>query len=841
MPESQCCGRLPRSYGVTVLLLGCLLGQLCNGAPAGAAILDPDFWATNGVVRAMALANGRLYIGGEFGYVGPNTGGGVRLDATTGASLPAVSRVKGRVLAATADGHGGWYIGGLFTAIGDSPRANLAHIRADGSLDPWNPGTDAAVLAIGVDVDGFSRGKVYVGGRFYYVNGVLHPTLARLDGTTGTLDTEWAPNVNGTYNDFPVVYAMVVTCCGLYIGGSFGSVNGAPTNNLASLTTDSPTLVFSYGGGTDLPVKALALVGQTLYLGGDFTGFPNYPGPTPQLRSHIAAFDGFGQLTGWNPGANGIVTGLAANATTVYAGGSFTSVGGRVRSGLAAIDASTGLATNWSPTTAGSVAAIAEYGSSILAAGGLTSIAGVTTSGIAAVDKVTGATTVFARSSGGVTVSTLAISGSEIYAGGFFTSMGGQPRTNLAALDITTGRLTDWSPLTGTYNGIGVLALAVQGSLVYAGGNFLLAGGQPRNYLAAIDAVTGLATGWNPGANAAVNAILVRGSTVYVGGQFSTLGGMPRSRLGAVSTVSGLTTAWNPSPNSSVAALATDGRVVYAGGTFSMVGGQSRYAVAALDTITGTPTPWSVGVARASLGTGDVEAIAIDGNTVYLGGLFAWVGTNARTNLAAVDATTGIATSWNPGTGGGDIVLSLAVANGTVYVGGNLVGVGGLTRNGIAAVDEASGNVLGWAPEAWGSVNEIVVQGASVFVGGAFFSVDGIDCQGLARLVRVDVLAVPPLPVGHPDYLVIDAIAPNPARGQVRVEFTSPRATIVRIGVIDVTGREVAVLADGPYRSGRNAIEWSGRAGDRELSAGIYFMRITVDGRTASKRWAVIH
>ena len=47
---------------------------------------DAQPWVTNGVVRAIAIApDGTTYIGGDFTYVGPNTGSGAALDASSGA------------------------------------------------------------------------------------------------------------------------------------------------------------------------------------------------------------------------------------------------------------------------------------------------------------------------------------------------------------------------------------------------------------------------------------------------------------------------------------------------------------------------------------------------------------------------------------------------------------------------------------------------------------------------------------------------------------------------------------------------------------------------------------
>ncbi len=86
--------------------------------------------------------------------------------------------------------------------------------------------------------------------------------------------------------------------------------------------------------------------------------------------------------------------------------------------------------------------------------------------------------------------------------------MGGQPRNYLAAIDVTTGEVTSWNP--GVSNGVSTLA--VSGSAVYAGGNFTSAGGEVRNHLAAIDATTGQLTNWNPSANSRVWSIAVSDS-----------------------------------------------------------------------------------------------------------------------------------------------------------------------------------------------------------------------------------------------------------------------------------------------------------------------------------------
>jgi hypothetical protein len=68
-------------------------------------------------------------------------------------------------------------------------------------------------------------------------------------------------------------------------------------------------------------------------------------------------------------------------------------------------------------------------------------------------------------------------------------------------------------------------------------------------------------------------------------------------------------------------------------------------------------------------------------------------------------------------------------------------------------------------------------------------------------------------------------LAPNPSRGPTLVEFTLPREERVRLSVLDVQGREVTVLADGVYPSGRYQATWSGKTGRGEAAVGLYFVR----------------
>jgi hypothetical protein len=118
------------------------------------------------------------------------------------------------------------------------------------------------------------------------------------------------------------------------------------------------------------------------------------------------------------------------------------------------------------------------------------------------------------------------VSGSNLYVGGEFTTAGG-----LVANGIAKWNGSDWSTLGsgmqgGFWSSPTVVALAVLGGDLYAGGNFTSAGGSTANYIAKWNGSSwselGSGLGFDP---SAVYALAVSGNDLYAGGDFSTAGG----------------------------------------------------------------------------------------------------------------------------------------------------------------------------------------------------------------------------------------------------------------------------------------------------------------------------
>lgn len=70
-------------------------------------------------------------------------------------------------------------------------------------------------------------------------------------------------------------------------------------------------------------------------------------------------------------------------------------------------------------------------------------------------------------------------------------------------------------------------------------------------------------------------------------------------------------------------------------------------------------------------------------------------------------------------------------------------------------------------------------------------------------------------------------ITPNPVARSARIGFDIPVPSRLRLEFLDVTGRVVSSLADGPIGPGRHTREWNGtdRSG-RPLAPGVYFLRM---------------
>jgi hypothetical protein len=88
---------------------------------------------------------------------------------------------------------------------------------------------------------------------------------------------------------------------------------------------------------------------------------------------------------------------------------------------------------------------------------------------------------------------------------------------------------------------------------------------------------------------------------------------------------------------------------------------------------------------------------------------------------------------------------------------------------------------------------------------------------------------------GPPDF-ALRRSRPNPFTRVTTIEFAVPRAERVRLEILDVRGRLIETLVDGPRPAGRYTATWSARG----APSGMYFCRLVAGGRTATSKLALM-
>jgi hypothetical protein len=433
--------------------------------------------------------------------------------------------------------------------------------------------------------------------------------------------------------------------------------------------------------------RSLALAGGRLYGAGGVSvpdGFDDNGNPIFRTQFLYALDPATGALLGWDPQADGAHA-LTALGNTLYAGGFFGTAAGTERDHLAAFDATTGALLPWNPNGDGDVGALANDGHTVVAGGQLNSVGGVNHSYFAAIDTATGrATTLDLGLDGSVTA--IASGGSTIFIAGGFAHIQGLFRDWVGEFDPSTGKVTSWQA-QATFVDNTPEALVADGNTLYVGGEFselrTKTATLVRRGLAAFSRGNGKLTSWDPSADGPVFTLALAGGTIFAGGLFEHIGLTPRNGVAAI-TPQGKPTSWNANLDltGEVLALQIAGSTVYLGGSFDTVGGQPRVDLAAVGTSSGALLPWAP---NTDAPFGVVDALALSGNTVYVGGDFLRL--QGHVGLAAFAADTGALTSFQADLDpGGDVATFAVGLDGTLYAAGGYDEINTTNQPNIAAL-----------------------------------------------------------------------------------------------------------------------------------------------------------
>jgi len=266
-------------------------------------------------------------------------------------------------------------------------------------------------------------------------------------------------------------------------------------------------------------------------------------------------------------------------------------------------------------------------------------------------------------------------------------------RAQPGSLDIT------FNPGTGANGSVNAMAVQPDGKVLLAG-NFTRFNGTTRNAITRLNADGSLDTGFDPG----------DGLNLYAG-SFASLALQSDGRV----LVAGLFNGLDGVGLNSIARLRSDGSLDM---SFNLVSGVANYP--------------------------QFSCLALQTNGLVLvgggGGGFSVTitGTNCH-NIARLNSSGSLDTSFNPGTGASGAVNSIVLqADGRILIGGNFTSVNGTSCCGIARLNSDGGldTNFTFVPFIGGaSVNCIAVRtNGSILIGGSFGNINGYTRHSIARL-----------------------------------------------------------------------------------------------------------
>lgn len=405
---------------------------------------------------------------------------------------------------ALALGEGRLYVGGEFRAIAGRSRARLAALDpATGRLDEgFDPGAKEPVGRLVLD-----------GERLYVSYSTARFTPGGLDSffavrtATGAVDTTFSPEVRGpVLHVGPRVYvqgeegvvaldrsgkkdpdfdataasgpvrALVPATDGLYAGGAFAAIGGQRSPQLAAFDAETGAVEEAWGAEVDGRVSDLVSGGRVLYVHGSFTRIGG------QARPGLAAISGrTGRLVQLfrPPRIRGLKR-VVVGRERVYV---LASRGGRrPRFVVLALDRRTGrLQRRLRLTARGYVEDILQRGRRLYVAGSFTHLNGHPRSGLAAISVRTGRLVRRFRPrlrderGDRPDVQSLYARGSGLYVLGGFVSASGRPRSNFARLQLGTGAVDRHFRPPGTSIGKGANLAFSKRHVYLAEGDYYIA------------------------------------------------------------------------------------------------------------------------------------------------------------------------------------------------------------------------------------------------------------------------------------------------------------------------------------------------------------------------------
>jgi hypothetical protein len=597
--------------------------------------LDTSWWVPATTTYAVAADSQYTYVSvnnsSQPTLVGPYTGYAVKLSQTSVQPQANFPNFNNQVTCVAPDGLGGWYAGGAFTRVNGEERDGLVHILPNGSIDPefttnirqsggYGAVSELIVTPQHLFIRGFfnsvnneyrygglaklhrQSGKVdtafapkyidipvrtfllhdvhlYIASYFSVVDNINRLYLARLNASTGRLDTTWKPACNGA------ITKLQATDTHLFVFGSFTSIGGAAKNKLAKLDISTGLADITWTSGAGPSINDIAIDTSFLYVGESDALL--------RLSTATGAKDISFNVSVQNPGYNTYVGSVQLYGAHVYINGAISLVQGKPFISLARIVKQTGqVDEGWNPAFSNTQQISLGFQDGDIAIGFTSNtMGGFYVKNLIRFHNLTGQVDSSFKPNPSGIISDMVTKDGFLYLGGSFSLPYDNNKfiASLARINTANGLLdSSWNPkLIGS-----VRRLVIHDSLLYACGDYTSINNKPFKHISRVSLATALPDStWDPKMTGQfVSDVAITDSFVYVAGKFTNIGPVFKRQLAKLRVSNAeLDTLWHPQPSDQVNAVLVLDTMIYAGGWYQVIGGIQQRSLALLNNTDGKP------------------------------------------------------------------------------------------------------------------------------------------------------------------------------------------------------------------------------------------------------------
>jgi uncharacterized delta-60 repeat protein len=409
----------------------------------------------------------------------------------------------------------------------------------------------------------------------------------------------------------------------------------------------------------------------------------------------------------------------------------------------------------------------------------------------------------------------------KIVIGGDFTSYNGTGRNRIARLNEDGTLDNTFDPGTGANGRIWTTSIQTDGKIII-GGEFTSYNETGINRIARLNTDGTLDTSFNVGTGASldINTISIQtDGKIIIGGGFAFYNGTSRNHIARLNDDGTLDTSFDPGTGASggvsggpvlTTAIQADGKIII-GGRFLDYNGTAINFLARLNADGTLDTSFDTGTGPGNV----VRTISVqtDGKIIIGGDFTSYNGTFNINRIARLNDDGTLDASFNQGgSGPTNVVLTTAIQDdGKIIVGGSFSSFNGTSRSRIARLNDDGSLDSSFDPGtgANASVETTSIQtDGKIIIGGSFTSYNGTARSRIARLNDSETAGI-----NENNAIAGLSVYPNPAKEKVIISLNLD----AKYSLVSMVGQEVQ---KGELVNGDNTLDVS------KLSKGMYFLNI---------------